>query len=122
MAFRLLNQRTILAARLILAAIAAVFFLASIGAAQTSTSGSVAGTVTDPSGAVVPSASVEAVNTATGIVLRQTANASGQYVFPNLVPGLYTLKFSAPGFRSSTVNDLSVDVAKSYRQDIKLEV
>src|SRR5579875_4052095 len=70
---------------------------------QTSTSGTVVGTITDPSGAVVPNASVQLVNTQTNAVLNTQTNSAGEYTFPNVAPGNYKITVSAAGFRTSTV-------------------
>ena len=107
-------------------AVAASFLLLVAAAlllhGQTATTGLVSGTVTDASGASVPAASVEITNTATGATQKQTVNASGQYVFPNIAPGDYLLKVAAQGFRTASVSGLRVEVAKTYVQDVKLEV
>jgi carboxypeptidase family protein len=89
---------------------------------QTATTGLISGTVTDASGASVPSATVEVTNTATGSMQKQSVNSSGQFVFPNVIPGEYTLKVTAQGFRTASVAGLRVEVTKSYVQDVKLEV
>jgi protocatechuate 3,4-dioxygenase beta subunit len=64
--------------------------------------GSIVGTVTDQSGAVVPNAQVKAVNPATGETRETTADEAGRFSIGNVVPGNYDLKVSAPGFRLST--------------------
>lgn len=63
------------------------------------TTAAIHGTVTDPSGAVVPGAKITALNTATGISTETTANQSGYYTFPSLqVGGPYRITIQAPGF------------------------
>src|SRR5690349_18122442 len=89
---------------------------------QTATTGLISGTVSDPSGASVPNATVEVTNVATGNTQKQSVNATGQYVFPNVVPGDYTLKITAQGFRTASISGLRVEVTKSYVQDVRLEV
>src|SRR5581483_498851 len=98
------------------------FTFAALLNAQTATTGLISGSVTDPSGAVVPTAVVELTSAGTGLVQKQTVNAAGQYVFPNVQPGDFQLKVSAQGFRTATVGGIHVDVTKSYVQDIRLEV
>jgi Carboxypeptidase regulatory-like domain len=56
------------------------------------------GTVTDPSGAVVPGAKVTITETQTGIVHTEQANGSGNYIVPNLPPGIYAVSVAAAGF------------------------
>lgn len=89
--------------------------------AQTATS-TVLGTVTDPQDAVVMGAQVKLEAKAVNVSLTQTSNASGQYVFANLVPGSYTISVALDGFRTASVSDFRVEVAKSYTIDFKLEL
>jgi hypothetical protein len=90
--------------------------------AQTSTTGIVLGTVTDSSGATMVDATVVLRNTATNNQTTQTTNAAGQYTFVNVAPGAYEVTVKKDGFRTSTVTALTVEVAKSYTVDVKLEV
>ena len=60
--------------------------------------GTISGTITDPSGAAVPAASVVATETQTGTVNRTVSDGAGQYVIPFLLPGEYTITVSASGF------------------------
>jgi carboxypeptidase family protein len=90
--------------------------------AQTASTAIVLGTVTDPAGAIVPDAKVDLTNVATSETRSVQTNASGQYVFPGVAPGTYTLKFTKPGFATTTVSAFKADVTKSYTFDIKLEI
>jgi hypothetical protein len=90
--------------------------------AQNSTTGVVLGTVTDTSGASVVDATVVLRNTATNNSTTQATNGAGQYTFVNVAPGAYEVTVKKDGFRTSTVTALSVDVAKSYTVDVKLEI
>ena len=98
--------------------------LASIAPAwaQTASTALVLGTVTDAAGAVVPGATVDLTNTATNETKRITTNAEGQYAFPNVPPGTYTLKISKAGFATTTFSNIKLDVSKSYTYDARLEV
>jgi len=107
------------------AALVAAFLLLLtpvLAVAQSATSASVLGTVRDPSEAVVSGAEVKLENKAAGQTLTQTSNNQGQYIFPSVPPGTYTLTVKLQGFRTSTVQDLKLDVAKSYTLDFKLEL
>ncbi len=64
-----------------------------------SISGSLAGSVVDSSGSVVPGASVRITNEETGLERTVDTGESGDFVFPGLVPGLYTIRVEAKGFR-----------------------
>lgn len=69
--------------------------------AQTSTT-SVRGTVTDPSGALVPNAQISLTNTADNSVTNGTSDKSGLYSFPQLQPSTYLITVTAPGFAPSS--------------------
>ncbi len=90
--------------------------------AQTSDSALVLGAVTDPAGAVVPDATVSLTNIATNETKTVTTNSAGQYVFPNVTPGTYTIKISKTGFATTTFSNTKLDLTKSYTYDAKLEV
>jgi hypothetical protein len=69
--------------------------------AQTSTT-SVRGTITDPSGALVPNAQISLTNTADNSVTNGVSDKSGLFVFPQLAPGTYLIAVTSPGFAPST--------------------
>src|SRR5215471_6676592 len=77
--------------------------LARFAAAQEAT---VVGTVTDPSGAVMPNVAITITNTDTGLATQFKTNEAGQYVVPNLHLGHYTVRASAPGFKASEEKDI----------------
>jgi hypothetical protein len=70
--------------------------------AQTTTSGSIAGVVTDPSEAPVPGANVQLKDNAKGTIQATSTNAEGGYLFPFLAPSIYTLMVTHPGFQIAT--------------------
>ena len=90
--------------------------------AQTATSATVFGRVTDGSGGVVPSAQVTLRNTATNATRDQMTNAEGQYVFSAVEPGTYVLTVTREGFQKAFLTDLQLNVNKSYPADISLKV
>src|SRR6516225_10137173 len=79
--------------------------LASAGFAQ-STYGTIYGSVTDPSSAVVRDALVQATNTKTGEARSTKTSGEGLFRFVNLDPGSYTVSVSAPGFSTSKRKDI----------------
>jgi hypothetical protein len=91
-------------------------------AAQTASTAIIVGTVTDPGGAVVPGAQVELINTATNESRKMQTNESGQYTFPSVPPGVYTIKVAKAGFATSSIANQKIDVAKSYTFDVKMEL
>jgi hypothetical protein len=90
--------------------------------AQTVTTGTVIGTVTDPSGAAVTDATVVLRNKATNGQATQKTNSAGQYTFANVTPGEYEVMVKKDGFRTADVESLTVEVSKSYNVDVRLEI
>jgi hypothetical protein len=89
--------------------------------AQTIT-GSILGTVTDPSGAVVSGAKVTATNTSTGIATATTTNAEGLYNIRFLPIGPYTVTISANGFSAATVPQFQLEIDQTAKFNVKLQV
>src|SRR5579871_2630766 len=84
--------------------------------------GTITGTVTDPAGAVIAGASVEARNDATGAVYQAASSATGNYTVAQLPVGTYNLTVSAPGFRQLVRAGLVVEVAATLRVDALMQV
>jgi len=95
--------------------------LASAAFAQVG-NGTITGTVTDPTGAVVASASVEAKNTGTGVSYSAVTTAAGNYTIADLPVGVYSLSAKVSGFKNYVHTNLAVGGAQTVRQDIPLEV
>lgn len=108
--------------KLLFTALCVLLLAGAIVSAQTATSGTVVGTVTDPTGAVVPKAEVQLVNLETNATATQITNAAGQYTFPNVAPGTYKITVKMAGFRTASVPNLTIEVNKSSNQPITLEV
>src|SRR5579872_2974688 len=89
---------------------------------QSSNTGTLIGTASDASGAVVPGTRVELRDTSTGATRTATTNAAGQYSFPGVPPGTYTVKASHTGFADFTVPKVDIEIGKSYTVNLKLEV
>jgi Carboxypeptidase regulatory-like domain len=84
---------------------------------------SVVGTVTDTTGAVVPGASVELANPATGKTYKTVTGGNGSYTFANVTPGPgYKETVSRNGFQTTVLTDLYMNVASTRTQNVKLEV
>ena len=80
----------------------------SFAAWSQATSGDVVGTVVDTSGAAIPSASVTATNTATGVATVVRSGGTGDFHIPNLLPGNYNITASAPSFSTFTLKNFTV--------------
>src|SRR5580704_1085712 len=85
-------------------------------------SGSLSGTVSDPTGAVIPKGTVTAEDVARGIRLSATVDANGQYRFSNLLPGTYDLTAQIPGFQSLLQKGVVITVGQIANLDFHLQV
>jgi hypothetical protein len=83
--------------------------------------GTIAGVVKDPSGAVVPGASVVIRNVGTGATHKVSTNSTGEYVSGPLPPGDYTIGAQTSGFRE-TVAKLTLTLNQRAVPDLALEV
>jgi hypothetical protein len=88
---------------------------------QTATSGQIAGSVTDQSGAVVPDALVTITQVETGTKRTINTSEDGNYVFANLPIGVYRLSVTKTGFKETAVSNVVVNVSSITRQDISLQ-
>jgi hypothetical protein len=84
--------------------------------------GGINGAVTDQSGAVVPGASVEAVDTATGGSHRTISSSAGEYSFQDLPLGAYTVSVTASGFKAEKVSGVPVTAGVIYTLPVKLNI
>src|SRR6202140_532672 len=84
------------------------------------TTGRILGTVRDQSGAALPAATVTVTDVQRGITRTVTTDDSGEYVVPNLTPGLYTVRAQAKGFKVVQRVNIAVEVAADLRVDISL--
>ncbi len=84
--------------------------------------GSVAGTVSDPSGAVLPGVTVTVTSTDRKTVDSVVTNDAGQYVKERLLPGNYEVKVELSGFKQAVYPDIQVSVDSQTRLDVKLQV
>ncbi len=100
-----------------------VFFLA-ISAITTwaQSTATLAGTVVDPTGAVVPNARVVVQSLATGSNREVVTDSAGLYVIPSLVPGDYKVQTTAPGFSAFTVTKVTLNVDQHVTVNMNLAV
>jgi hypothetical protein len=103
-------------------ALLAILLFAPIAGFAQAISGDLTGTVSDPSGAAIPSANVVATNDATGVKTSATANATGVYRFSNLPVGRYTLTASATGFATTTVKNMDLTLGNVLTANMTLTV
>src|SRR5712691_129572 len=84
--------------------------------------GRISGTVKDPTGAVVPSAEVTALETQTGIRTATKTDAQGSYSFPSLPVGHYELEVRSSGFKDYKQTGLILDVNTALLIDVPLQI
>ena len=84
--------------------------------------GTIAGTLTDPNGAVIPDAKVTVHNVETGIDREVTTNGAGLYTVPFLQPGTYEVTAVKPGFAKLVRKDLTVQVGQTLTVDFKMPI
>jgi hypothetical protein len=95
--------------------------LATPGLGQT-IFGTILGTVTDPSGAVMPNIVITVTNQGENISREVRSDAQGNYQAENMKEGLYTLTVQPEGFRELTVKDVRLTARQTVREDLKLVV
>ena len=101
-------------------AVICVGFGARLSHAQL-TNGDVIGTVTDPSGAVIPGAKVTLTNTGTKIVAATRTSGTGDYTFKLLIPGQYTVTIEAQGFKKLVIPDFALAAGDRLRENANME-
>src|SRR5690349_6712451 len=72
--------------------------------------GSIVGTVTDQTGAVVPQAEVKATNPATGETRAASTDGQGRFTIGNVVPGVYEVQVTANGFRQAAASGVTATI------------
>ncbi len=83
---------------------------------------SISGTVTDPSGAVIPNAQVTIHSLATGLDRIVSTDSDGLYAVPSLIPGDYRVQASARGFATYTVPTVTLDVDRQVTENMRLAI
>ena len=103
--------------------VALVFiFLVSATTARAQISGSVVGTVSDTSGAILPQAKVVLTNLGTNVTLTTASSETGDFSFPLVPVGQYSISAEVNGFRKTEIPNLSVALGEATRIDIQLSV
>src|SRR5258707_43286 len=95
--------------------------LAAVSLSAQTFRGTILGTVTDPSGAVVAGAKVTAKNVGTGLERTTDTSADGSYALPELQIGTYTVTVTLTGFQTSVTTGVTVDVAGERRVDAAMK-
>ena len=93
---------------------------AGVGTAQVDT-GTILGTVTDPSGAVVPGATVTLVHQSTSAQLTLKSDSHGRYEFTPLMIGVYSIQVESSGFKKTTIQDVHLDIQQQALVNVVLQ-
>lgn len=99
-----------------------VCLLALTALGQQSTTGSLSGTVNDPSGAVVAGATVTVTRVETGATRVGETSSSGTFEFETMAPGKYSIAVEAKGFKKAISTDITISVSQTTRLTIPLEI
>ena len=98
-----------------------IYLACAAGAsAQIAGAGNIQGTVTDPSGAVLPNAQVTVTNTATGVKHQSASSSGGVFSFPNLPIGSYNLAIKAPGFKTYNRSGIVLEVGSNIAVNVTM--
>lgn len=111
-----------IAKRLLMLAVITLISVGAIFAQAQASSADLVGTVVDPSGAVVPGATVTARNSATNISKTTTTNDSGEYTIIGLPPGDYEVTAEAKTFKKTVISPIKLTVGQSATLEIKVEI
>src|SRR5689334_3876962 len=97
-----------------------LLLVAQLGFAQVNAG--LSGTVSDASNALIPGVEVTAKNVGTGISNTTVTNETGNFVFPSLQPGKYTLSAALTGFQTATYNNVELGQGQQVRLNFTLQV
>ena len=101
---------------------AILFFLCASAVRAQTTTGTLVGTVVDPSGATLSSVSIKAIETDTNRRFDGETNNSGNYSIPNLPAGSYILEVQRAGFKTTVQSGIEVRVNENTRFNVVMEV
>src|ERR1700730_7206208 len=96
--------------------------IALLAMAQGETTSAIVGSVNDPTGAAIPGATVTVANIDNGLKRSVKTDDSGRFSFPQLKPGVYSVKAEADGFEAQQNNTVSAGLGQKQTVDFKLNV
>ncbi|MEI9980241.1 MAG: carboxypeptidase-like regulatory domain-containing protein [Edaphobacter sp.] len=118
---RLISRKHTLMTAIIML-LATVFLSTTPAFGQATSTGTVVGTITDPTGAVIAGATVTLTQAATSTVRTTTTTATGQYILVNVPTGDYTIRVTKAGFSISEIQHQTVSVGTQTTADLELTV
>lgn len=102
--------------------VVSTFLIAGLARAQVRTTGQLSGTVVDASGAALSATTITARDASTGLSKSVTANAAGQYIFPDLQPGSYQVTATVQGFSAAVYDDVVIESGRTRDLAIQMKV
>jgi hypothetical protein len=99
-----------------------LFLLASVAFAQSTFRGGLSGSVVDPQGAIIPAATIQATNPATGLIYKAVASSSGDYSILDLPLGDYTVVVAFPGFATVKVDQVRISAGVIFNLPVTLRI
>ena len=106
--------------RICLVCVFAVFAI-NMAFGQTGATGTILGTITDSTGAVLPNVKVTVTNTATNVAFQTESNSAGDFNAPSLQPGTYRISAQMTGFEKSQTDPFILAVDEKHRQNLSLK-
>jgi hypothetical protein len=106
----------------ILSSLILFLFCVATFSASAQVTARIKGTVTDPVGAVLPNVTVIATNQETGVKTTTTSSAGGDYLFPSLPIGTYTISAASSGFKGFSASGIILNIDQEYVEPVKLTV
>ncbi len=116
-----MNRKVACITRLLFLSLCLAVFLPRLSA-QSTELGTIAGTVTDPAGAVIANAQVKVTNQATNVLREVASDSSGNFAARSLVPGMYRVEVSAPSFSTQVQDNIKLDVSAAVSLTFHLTV
>ena len=101
-------------------AVAFSLLLSSVSLLAQGGGSSIDGTVSDPTGAVLPGATVLLTDTATNVVLKTSTNAAGTYSFPSVAPGVYSIEVDGANFAAYRMSGVQVVIGQHATENAQL--
>jgi hypothetical protein len=106
--------------RIVISQLLLILIVSAPAALRAQAVGAITGTVTDPTGAVVPGVKVTATRVETGVSQSTVTTSAGTYTIPSLVVGAYNVTAEAGGFKTRIASGITLDVSQERSVDFKL--
>ena len=109
-------------ARMRILSVSLLLLLISVAAFSQVGNGTITGTITDPVGAVIAGAAIDATNSATGVPYAAVSTNTGAYTIPSLPIGTYTVTAKVQGFKTYVHTNIALEALQTIREDIPMQV